>query len=80
MGLLDSDIVSSGTSIFDVLEETIKAGKDDMTSVITLYAGEEVGDDEMEEMRSKIEEKFEGIFVEAIRGNQPVYYYLISIE
>lgn len=80
MGLLNSDIVSSGTSIFDVLEETIKAGKDDMTSVITLYAGEEVGDDEMEEMRSKIEEKFEGIFVEAIRGNQPVYYYLISIE
>lgn len=80
MGLLEKDIVSSTEDIYTTVYETIKKGVDEDTSIVTLFAGEAVKDDELDDLVEKLESDFSDITIEAIRGDQPVYYYLISIE
>lgn len=80
MGILESDIVSSSDDIYDTILETLKKGIDDDTSIVTLYAGEEVTEVQMDEIIEKLENEFDDITIEGLMGNQQVYYYLISIE
>lgn len=80
MGLLEKDIVSSTQDIYETVFETLKKGVDEDTSIVTLFAGEDVNDDELHNLVNKLEEEFPDITIEGVRGNQPVYYYLISIE
>lgn len=80
MGILESDIVSSSDDIYDTILETLKKGIDEDTSIVTLYAGEEVTEVQMDEIIDKLENEFDDITIEGLMGNQQVYYYLISIE
>lgn len=80
MGILESDIVSSSDDIYDTILETLKNGIDEDTSIVTLYAGEEVTEVQMDEIIEKLENEFDDITIEGLMGNQQVYYYLISIE
>lgn len=80
MGILESDIVSSSDDIYYTILETLKKGIDEDTSIVTLYAGEEVTEVQMDEIIEKLENEFDDITIEGLMGNQQVYYYLISIE
>lgn len=80
MGILESDIVSSSDDIYETILETLKKGIDEDTSIVTLYAGEEVTEVQMDEIIEKLENEFDDITIEGLMGNQQVYYYLISIE
>lgn len=80
MGILESDIVSSSDDLYDTILETLKKGIDEDTSIVTLYAGEEVTEVQMDEIIEKLENEFDDITIEGLMGNQQVYYYLISIE
>lgn len=80
MGILESDIVFSSDDIYDTILETLKKGIDEDTSIVTLYAGEEVTEVQMDEIIEKLENEFDDITIEGLMGNQQVYYYLISIE
>jgi dihydroxyacetone kinase-like predicted kinase len=49
--------------------------------MVTVYYGEDVTEEQAEEIRSAIEAKLpNSIEVGAIYGGQPVYYYIISAE
>ena len=51
------------------------------TSMVTVYYGEDITEEQAEEIRSAIEAKLpNSIEVGAIYGGQPVYYYIISAE
>lgn len=51
------------------------------TSMVTIYYGEDVTEEQAEEIRSVIESKLSSsIEVVSIYGGQPVYYYIISAE
>lgn len=80
MGILESDIVSSSDDIYETILETLKKGIDEDSSIVTLYAGEEVTEVQMDEIIEKLENEFDDITIEGLMGNQQVYYYLISIE
>ena len=48
---------------------------------LTVIVGEDIDDESAEELRAKLEEKFGAkMDINVIRGNQPVYYYIISVE
>ena len=53
---------------------------DDDSEIVSLFYGEDVSEEDANEMADKISEEFENIEVEVYYGGQPVYYYLISIE
>lgn len=80
MGILESEIVSSSEDIYETVIETLKKGVDEDSSIITLYAGQDVTEVQMEELIEKLENEFDDITIEGLMGNQQVYYYLISIE
>ena len=48
---------------------------------ITIIYGSGISEDEAEELRAKVEEKFgQRLDVSLLSGGQPVYYYIISVE
>ncbi len=55
------------------------SGRD--TSFITMIYGEDVTEEQAEEMSAAVSEKVGGdIDVTVVRGGQPVYYYILSVE
>jgi len=53
---------------------------DEMSSIVTLLVGEGASEDEVEEITSHINSKFEDVEVEVVQGNQPVYSFIIGVE
>lgn len=80
IGLSGKKILAKGQSINETTIEMIKKMVDEDSSFISLYAGEDVVDDEAEDLEEKLEAAFPDMDVEIMRGEQPIYYYLISVE
>lgn len=59
----------------------IKRMVDGDSEFITIICGEDIDDATAEELRERVDDKFGSkIDVNVVRGNQPVYYYILSIE
>ena len=80
IGIASKDIISSGNSIFDVVTETVDKLMNDDISLVTLFYGEDVKEEDAEKVRETIEEKYPDIDIDVIKGDQPIYYYIISLE
>jgi len=80
MGIDDRTIQSVGNDMAQVSLELAESMIDDDTELISIYYGEETGEDDAQELASKIEEKHPMIDIEVHPGNQPIYYYIISAE
>lgn len=63
-------------ALYDVLGALV----DDDSSMITIFAGEDVSDKEIEEISSTIAEKYSLVDIDVRRGNQPIYSFLLGIE
>lgn len=80
IGIASKDIISSGNTIFDVVTETVDKLMNDDISLVTLFYGEDVKEEDAEKVRETIEEKYPDIDIDVIKGDQPIYYYIISLE
>jgi len=80
IGLLDDELVATGLTELDVINKML--GKLDMENaeVITIYYGSETEATEAENVSAAITKKYPQLQVELIKGNQPHYSYIISIE
>ncbi len=59
----------------------IKRMVDGDSEFITIIVGEDVADSDAEALRERVEEKFGSrMDITLVRGEQPVYYYIISVE
>ena len=80
MGIGDEGIMAVGKKIKDVILATADELIDENTEIVTLYNGEGFTDEEIEECRAAIEEKYPDVDVSANYGGQPVYYCIMSVE
>lgn len=80
IGLTGKEIVSFGDDLETVTENLIEKMVDDDSSVITLYYGNELSEDRTNKFLEKLEEIYDELDVVMIAGNQPLYYYIISVE
>ncbi|MGR5589660.1 DAK2 domain-containing protein [Peptoniphilus grossensis] len=80
IGIASKDIISSGKTVFDVVTETVDKLMNEDISLVTLFYGEDVKAEEAEEARQAIEEKYPDIDIDVIKGDQPIYYYILSLE
>lgn len=80
MGLDDSTIRAVGDSVEDTAYELLVNMIDEDSELITLYYGEETSEEEAESLASRITESYPDVEVEVHSGNQPIYYYVISVE
>lgn len=80
MGLGDSGLLAVGQDLNDTTIETLKAMCDEDSELITVYSGADVKDEDAEELINRISEALPDMEVELQRGEQPVYYYIVSVE
>jgi len=80
IGLDDKAILAKGNLVGETTEKLIEALIDDSVMNITLFYGEDVREDEAEELQASLAAKYPDCEVTIANGGQPVYYYLVSLE
>ncbi len=80
MAVGDSGLLAVGTDINDVAKQSVEKIADEDTELISIYFGEEYGEDKASELAQALEEMYPDCSVEVIEGGQPVYYCIISAE
>lgn len=80
IGIAEKEMLAAGEEVDEVANKLVEKLVDEDSAIITLFYGEDVTEEQAEELRSELEEKFEDIDVELYYGGQPLYYYLISVE
>lgn len=80
MGLDDKTIKAVGTDINEVTAELAKQMIDDNSTFVTVYYGEDINEDKANELSKVLSEEYPDIEIEVHQGNQPIYYYIISVE
>ncbi|MDO4772064.1 MAG: DAK2 domain-containing protein [Bacillota bacterium] len=80
LGIADGEIIYSDTGIGETILESLQKIVDEDAELISIYVGQDIQEDDAEAILEKIEEAFDQCDVEMRRGEQPVYYYIISVE
>lgn len=80
MGIDDAGIKSVGTDITEVVKELISEMSDDSSELLSIYYGSDVSDEDASAMEAALSEAYPELELEVHSGNQPVYYYLVSVE
>jgi DAK2 domain fusion protein YloV len=80
IGILDDELVAAGDTNLDVINKVLDMLDLDKSEVVTIYYGAEAEASEAEEISASITENYPGLQVEVIKGGQPHYSYIISIE
>lgn len=80
MGIGDHGILAVGSEIrkttLDMLEQLV----DEDSELISIYYGEEVKEEDANELIEQIEELYSDADVDAHFGGQPIYYYVLAVE
>lgn len=80
MGIGDHGILAVGSEIrkttLDMLEQLV----DEDSELISIYYGEEVKEEDANELIEQIEDLYPDADVDAHFGGQPIYYYVLAVE
>lgn len=80
IGIAESKLMDAGDSVDEITTSLVEKLVDEDSAIITLFYGEDVTEEDANNLRDELEEKFEDIDIELYYGGQPLYYYLISVE
>lgn len=80
IGIAESKLMDAGEGVNEITTSLIEKLVDEDSAIVTLFYGEDVTEEEANNLRDELEEKFEDIDIELYYGGQPLYYYLISVE
>ncbi len=80
IGIAQKEIKVAGDDVTKTTFDLIDSLVDEDASIISIYYGEDVKEDEADALRAMLEEKYADLDVEMFYGGQPLYYYLISVE
>jgi DAK2 domain fusion protein YloV len=80
IGLLDGKLAVKGDTIENVVIKLLEQMDAESGEIVTLYCGENTTKEQAEKVASLIEERFPDLEVELVRGNQPHYDFIFSLE
>ncbi|MDO5717508.1 MAG: DAK2 domain-containing protein [Tissierellia bacterium] len=80
IGLLDGKIVLSHSDLITATLNLLNKSVDDNDSLITIFYGDGVTDKLADDLVSDIEQKYPSFDIELVKGDQPVYKFIISVE
>ena len=80
IGIAESKLMDAGDSVDEITTYLVEKLVDEDSAIITLFYGEDVTEEDANNLRDELEEKFEDLDIELYYGGQPLYYYLISVE
>jgi DAK2 domain fusion protein YloV len=80
IALLDGELLVAGNNTIDILKKMLAKLDLAKTEVMTIYYGADTKSDEAEQVSATIHEQHPQLQIEVVRGGQPHYNYIISIE
>jgi DAK2 domain fusion protein YloV len=80
MCMFSGSIAAKGKDINKTAVAALNKLNDGDISMVTVYAGADINGDRAAEFEKLLNKKFPGIDFAFYRGDQPVYYYLITLE
>ena len=80
IGLYGKKIVAKGRDVADVVRHSLKKMVDDDSSVISLYYGSDVKEEDAAVLAESLQEEYPDVEVMALDGGQPYYFYVFSVE
>lgn len=80
MGIADKGIAAVGESVENTTVEMINTMVDEDSELISIYYGAEVSEEDANKCAKALEEKFPDLEIEVNKGDQPIYYYIVSVE
>lgn len=80
LGLVEGKIKEVGKDKFEVAEKVLANMVDDDSELITVFYGEDIKEEDANSFVEKLEEKYEDCDIQLYKGDQPLYYFLMSVE
>jgi DAK2 domain fusion protein YloV len=80
IGLLDGELIAVGDSNADVINQLLSRLDMKKAEVVTIYHGAETEPAEAEQINADITARYPHLQIELIKGGQPHYSYIISVE
>ena len=80
MGMLDNKLEILGHDVTEVAVQCTEKMVNEDSSLITIYYGSDVNEEQAQELGDILEEKYPDCDVEVQNGGQPLYYYLVAVE
>lgn len=80
LGLVENQVKFTGTSMQEMLVQVVQALCAQDGEIATVYYGQDVKQEDAEQMQHILEEHFPELEFTLVYGGQPIYYYLISVE
>lgn len=80
MGIGDHSILTVGNTVDKVTKDMVKELIDEDSELISIYYGEDITEEEANELADDIAKEYTNCDVEIHFGGQPIYYYIVSVE
>ena len=80
IGLLDGDLLAAGNNPVEILNKMLAKIDLRKNEIATIYYGADTDITEAEQVSASIHEDHPQLQVEVVRGSQPHYNYIVSIE
>lgn len=80
LGLVEGKIKKVGEDYFNIAEEVLEEMIDEDSELITIFYGKDVDEEKLNEFVSKLEDKYSDFDVQCYSGEQPLYYFIMSVE
>ena len=80
IGILDGELIAAGDSEMDVINKVLSKLDLEKAEVVTVYCGEDADSAEAEQISAGITERHPHLQIEVVKGGQPHYSYIVSVE
>jgi uncharacterized protein len=80
IGLLDGEILAAGNNTIEILGKMLAKMDMNQIEIVTIYYGAETKPEEAEKVSESIRVKYPKLQVEVVKGGQPYYDFIVSIE
>ena len=80
LGLLEGKIKEVGMNKFEVCEKILQQMVDEDSELITILYGKDVEENDIKPFIEKLEDEYEDLDIQCYSGNQPLYYFFVSVE
>lgn len=80
IGVINGHLAVAGQNMQQVIHDTLKRMSINNYEIITLYYGEDVTEEQAEQMAKDIKTRYSQLEIEVVDGSQPHYAYILSAE
>ena len=80
IGLDNKKVLAHGKDIAQVTKKLIDKLRDNSHSLINLYYGADVSEEDASALQAAVQEAYPDVDVELFYGGQAIYYYIVSLE